>query len=209
MLQRNHPVRRRKAALEALLGQHDRRTVVLVQAPQLRQQLLGGNRVQLRGGLVQQQQAGPCRKRRSKRDALKLTAGQGPDGALEQIGDAECERRFLDRARERRAAHAAALERQLDLRAHAVHHGLRLRVLEHEGDRVGELPGPLVARVAPPHAHVTCKRPAEEVGRETAGGPQQRRLAAARAARKHDHLPLAEGEGHVVAAPARCALGYV
>ena len=114
-------------------AEHDRRTVVLVQAPQLPQQLLGGNRVQLRCGLVQQQQPGPRGKRGGERHALQLTTGQGPDRALEQVGDAECQRRFLDRARERRTAHAAALERQLDLRTHAVHDGLCLRVLEARG----------------------------------------------------------------------------
>src|SRR3712207_8430990 len=52
----DHTVGVREAALEAVLGQEDRRPPLLVQTPQEPDELVARDRVELRGRLVEQQQ---------------------------------------------------------------------------------------------------------------------------------------------------------
>ena len=147
MLERDHAVGGRQAALEAVLGEHDRRLPLLVEPAQQPDQLVAGDRVQLRGRLVEQHQPRAARERRAERDALLLAAGELVGRAVEQRVDAERERHLLDPARDRRGAVAAALERERELGAHRAHHELRLGVLEERAGERARVGGPVLARV--------------------------------------------------------------
>ena len=188
VLERDHAVDRRQAALEAVLGEHDRRLPLLVEPAQQPDQLVAGNGVQLRGRLVEQHQPRPAGERRAERDALLLAAGELVRRAIQQRVDAERERDLLDAARDRGGAVAAALERERELGAHRAHHQLRLGVLEeHAGERA-EARRPVLAGVEAGERDATGEMPAVEVRHEAAGGPQQRRLAVAGEAREQAEL---------------------
>ena len=101
---RDRAVGEAQAPLESVLGDHDRRVKVLVEAPQQRDQLVAGDRVELRRRLVEQDQLRPARERRAERDALELATGQLGGRTVEQVRDPERERRLLDPARDRRRA---------------------------------------------------------------------------------------------------------
>ena len=75
---------------------------VLVQPAQQADQLVAGDRVELRGRLVEHDQLRPPGERRAERDALQLAAGQLGGRAVEQMRDPERERRLLDAARDAR-----------------------------------------------------------------------------------------------------------
>jgi len=74
VVERDHAVRGSQAALEAMFGEQDRRPPLLVEAPQEREQLIARDRVQLRGRLVEHEQARASGQRRAERDALELAA---------------------------------------------------------------------------------------------------------------------------------------
>ena len=95
---------RAEAALEAVLGEHDRRLPLLVEPAQQPDQLVAGDRVELRGRLVEQHDPRAPGERRAERDALLLAAGELVRGAVEQRVDAERQRDLLDPARDRRRA---------------------------------------------------------------------------------------------------------
>ena len=101
-LHREHAVGRREAALEPVLGQQHRRPPLLVQPAQQPDELVARDRVELRGGLVQHEQRRLAGDRRRQRDPLQLAARERVGAAVEQVRDAELERRLLDRARDRR-----------------------------------------------------------------------------------------------------------
>ena len=61
-----------EAALEPVLGQDDRGPPLLVDAPEHAEQLVAGDRVELGGRLVEQEQLRPPRQRGAERDALQL-----------------------------------------------------------------------------------------------------------------------------------------
>ena len=145
--QRDHAVGGGQAALEPVLGEHDRGPPLLVDAAQDAEQLVAGDGVELGGRLVEQQQPRPPGQRRAERDALELAAGQLVRRAVEQPGDAERERGLLHPARDRRRAPAAVLERERELGAHRAHHDLRLGVLEQRAGDRGQLGRAVLARV--------------------------------------------------------------
>ena len=70
--QRDHAVGRGQAALEAVLGQDDRRAPFLVEPPQQPDELVAGDRVELGGRLVEQHQ--PRAARRAPRPARRAAA---------------------------------------------------------------------------------------------------------------------------------------
>ena len=187
-VERDHAVGGGEAALEAVLGEHDRGAPFLVDAPQDAEQLVAGHRVELGGRLVEQQQPRAGGQRRAERDALELAAGQLVRRAVEQPGDAERERGLLDPARDRRGAPAAVLERERQLRADSAHHDLRLGVLEQRAGDRGQLGRAVVARVQPAGEQPARELAAVEVRDEPGRGAQQRRLARPRPAREDDEL---------------------
>ena len=90
-----------------------------------------------------------------------------------------------------RAAHAAALERQLDLRAHAVHHDLRLRVLEARGRPTSaSRAGPVRRACRGPQ---TRTRPASSPPKKCGTRPQ--------AARSSVDLPLPDTPASTTSSP--------
>ncbi len=73
-LHRNHAVGDRQAALEAVLGQQDRHLPLLVQTAEQADQLVAGDGVELRGGLVEEDHGRASGKRGGESHALLLTA---------------------------------------------------------------------------------------------------------------------------------------
>ncbi len=124
-----------QAALEPVLGEHDGRAPLLVEAPQEPDELVAGHGVELGGRLVEQEQARAARERRPERDALQLAAGELVGPAVQERLDAERERDLLDAARDRRRTVAAVLETERELVAHRPEHGLGLGVLEEGAGR--------------------------------------------------------------------------
>ncbi len=111
---------------------------LLVEAAQQPDQLVAGDRVELRGGLVEQQHAAAGRRaRRRARRAASRRRRASCGRAVEQVVDAERERHLLDPARDRGRRVPAALQRERELGAHGAHHQLGLGVLE---ERAGERP---------------------------------------------------------------------
>ncbi len=191
-----------QAALEPVLGEHDRRPPLLVEPPQQPDQLVAGDRVELRRRLVEQHEPRPAGERGAERDALQLAAGELVRRAVEQRRDAERERDLLHPARDRRRRRAAVLEREGELGAHGPEHDLGLGVLEQRpGDRA-EVAGPVLARVEAADHDAPGERAAVEVRDEAGGGAQQRRLAARREARDDDELAGRDAQRDVAQAGA-------
>ena len=99
---RDHPVGGGQAALETVLGEQHRHPPLLVEPAQQPDQLVAGDRVELRGRLVEQDQRRPGDQGRGQGDPLQLPAREGVDGPLEQVRDRQREGDLLDRARARR-----------------------------------------------------------------------------------------------------------
>ena len=141
--------------------------------------------------------------RRRERHALQLAAGERVGAALEQVGDAERQRRLLHRARQRRRRLAAVLERQLELGPHAAHHHLRLGLLEHRAAHGGQLARAVLAHVEPADLELAARLAAVEVRDEPAERAQQRRLARAGQAGQHGERAGLDLERDVVERAAR------
>ena len=167
-----------------MLDEHDRRPPLLVEPAQQPDELVAGDRVELRGRLVEQHEPRPPGERRAERDALQLAAGQLVRRAVEQLLDAERERRLLHPARDRARPCAAVLEPEGELGAHRPEHDLRLGVLEQRPGHRGELRRAVLARVEPAGDDAARELAAVEVRHEPAGGAQERRLAATPTARR-------------------------
>ena len=166
-----------EAALEPVLGEHDRRPPLLVQPPQQPHELVARDGIQLRGRLVEQHDARLARERCAERHALQLTAGQLGRRPVQQRLDAERQRDLLHPARHRAGRPAAVLERERQFGAHGRHHGLRLGVLEERAGDCGEIARAVLTRVQPADDRAAGKRAAVEVRDEARGRAQDRRLA--------------------------------
>ncbi len=123
-----------QAALHAVLGQHDRGAGVLAQAPDRRQQLLGAHRVQLRRGLVEQQQMRLHGDDGGESDLLQLAAGERLERGAAQVREAEAHERLFHEAGDGAALDPLVLEAEGDLALDGGHHGLVLGILEHQTD---------------------------------------------------------------------------
>ena len=207
-LEREHAVGGAEAALEAVLDEHDRRPPLLVEAPQQPDELVAGDRVELRGRLVEQHEPRPAGERRAERDALQLAAGQLVRRAVEQVADAERERRLLDPARDRRprrgrGSRAAARARRAPSTARPASRGP-----ETACPPTAEIAAGPCARVSrPPVTTRPRELAAVEVRHEPAGGAQERRLARRRQPGGDDELARARCRPTRRAAPARAACG--
>ena len=143
----------RQAALEPVLGEHDRRPPLLVEPPQHAEQLVAGDGVELRGRLVEQQQraGGRRARRRARRAAARRRTARASErsssGAIPSASAASSTPRATAAA-----PPAAVLERERELGAHGAHHDLRLGVLEQRAGDRGELGRPVLARVEPADA---------------------------------------------------------
>jgi hypothetical protein len=184
----DRPVGEAQAALEPVLGDHDRRVEVLVEPAKQRDQLVAGDRVELRGRLVEQDQLRPAGERRAEGHALELATGELGGRAVEQLRDPERERRLLDGPRHRRRRLPLVLERERELGANRAHHDLRLGVLEQRADGDRERSRRVLARVHAGDRRAAGEHAAVEVRHEPVGGAQQRRLARARPAGEDHQL---------------------
>ena len=160
---REHAVGGRQAALEALLDQHNGGVTLLVEAAQLPDQLVARDRVQLRGGLVEQHQLRAGGERAGEGHPLQLPARELGGGTVEQVRDAEGERGFLHRARHGCGPQAAVLQCEGDLRAHRGHHDLRLRIREQRPGVGPDLGRCVLAGVEAGRQHGPPEGPAVEV----------------------------------------------
>ena len=188
--QRDHSIGRRQAALEAMLGQQDRGPPLLVEPAQEPDELVARHRVQLRGGLVERQEARARRQRGGQRDALQLAAGELVGGAVQQLGDPQGQRRLLHAPRHRSRPVAAVLQRQGDLRSHRPHEHLGLGLLQDGPAHAGQRGRTVLAGVHPTHLHAPRDVPSVEVRDQSAGGAHQRGLAGARQPAHHRELPV-------------------
>jgi hypothetical protein len=195
-------IRRGQAPLEAVLGQDDRRPPLLVQPPQEPDQLVAGDRIQLRGRLVQQHQPGSARQRRAQRDALQLATAQLARRPVEQVRDPERQRGLLHAPRHRRRPVPAVLQRERELRAHGRQHDLGLGVLEQRAGDARDGGRPVLAGVEPADPHHAAERASVEVRHQPGGRPQERGLATGRRPGQDHQLALADAQRHV--AQRRC-----
>ena len=188
VLHGHDPVGLGEQAPGAVLGEHHRHAAVAVDAHGQRQQLLGGDRVELARGLVQEQDRLPHRQHRGDRHPLLLAArkhrrrpSRDRRGAHRGEGLA-CPHRDLARRV------AEVLEPECGLAVGPLHHELGLGVLEDEPRMPGQLARPVIARVESGHDHPPAQLAAVEVRCEAERGPQERRLARAGAADEQHEL---------------------
>ena len=192
--ERDHAVSRTQAAFESMLGEQNRRPPLLVEPAQQTEQLVAGDRVELRGRLVEHEQTRAPGEGGAERDPLELAAGEIDGRALEQPLDAEHQSGLLDATRHRNGAVAAVLQRERQLRSHRAHHDLRLGVLEERPDHTGKRCRPMLAKVHAADLRPAFEAPAVKVRDQAAGQPEQRRLAAGRSAGQHDEFALRDLE---------------
>ena len=190
----DHAIRRAQAAFEAVLGEQDRRPPLLVEPAQQREQLVAGDRVELRGRLVEREQPRAPGECGAERDTLELAAREIDRRALEQRLDAERERDLLDPAGRRDGAVPAILERERQLRADRAHHDLGLGILEQRADLAGERRRAVLAQIHAADLGAAVEVPAVEVRHEAGRDAEQRRLARRGAAGEHDELALGDLE---------------
>ena len=181
-----------------MLGQHHRDAAVAVDAGDQRQQLLGRNRVELAGRLVEQQERLPHRQHRCDCDPLPLAAGQRAGVALGQMGGTGGHQRLLGAGGNRGRWMSDALQPERHLVAHPLGDQLRLGILEHQAGVAGQLARAVVARVQAVDRHAAGQLAAVEVRHEAERGPQQRRLAAARLADDQHQLAGLDVQGDAV-----------
>ena len=112
-------IRRGQAALQPVLGEHDRGPPLLVQPPQDAEQLVAGDGVELGGRLVEQQQPRTAGERGRQGDPLELAAGELVRGPVQQAAEPERQRGLLHPARHRGRGPPEVLEREGELGPHA------------------------------------------------------------------------------------------
>ena len=140
---------------------------------------------------------GPGDQSGGERDSLQLPSRERVDGSVEQVGDREGQGDLLDRSGARRGGRSAHLQRQADLGRDRGRDDLGLGVLGDVADHGGQPAGSGGERVDAGDLDGALDLTAVEVGHEPAGGAQQRRLAAGRAAGEQDELAGADLERDV------------
>ena len=157
-----------------MLDQQDGGVEVLVDATQQPHQLVPCHGIELRCRLVQHDQRGLPGEGSGERDALQLAPGELGGGPVEQMRDAQRERRLLHRPRHSGPPAPLILEREAEFGADGAHHDLRLRVLEEGPHDRGQLAGTVLAGVHPGDQHAAGELSSVEVRDEPAGGSEQR-----------------------------------
>ena len=151
--QRDDAVGGGQAALEPVLGEHDRRPPLLVEPPQQPDELVAGDGVELRGRLVEQHEPRPAGERRAERDALQLAAAtaRASGGRAARAMPSASAASSTPRATAAGAAPRFSSGKR-ELGAHRPQHDLRLGVLEQRAGDRGEVARPVLARVEPADA---------------------------------------------------------
>ena len=136
-----------EATFEPVLNQQYCRPPLFVEAAQRPDQFITGDRVELRGRLVEQHERGPRGQRGAERNALEFAAGKLVNRTIEQLGDRERQRYLLNAARDCSAREAAVLEWEGKLSADRLHHDLRLWVLQQRSRDLRQVARAVLARV--------------------------------------------------------------
>jgi hypothetical protein len=171
-----------------VLGEENGYPPLLVEAAQEPDQLVPCHRVQLRRGLIQEDEAGPGDEGGSEGNALELATRKGVDGAVEQVRNGEGEGDLLDRTGAGGRGVAAHLQRQLDLSRDGGRDDLGLGVLSDVADHSRELSRAGSYRVDAGHLDPPPELAAVEMRDEAAGGAEEGRLAGGGAAGEEGEL---------------------
>ena len=190
----HHPVGERDHPLQPVLGDQDGEADVVDQPGQGGQHLLGRGRVQRGGRFVENQQPGVHREHRPDRHPLLLPAGEGPEVAGAQLGDAEQVEGLLDPAAHRRGRQAQLLHPVGELLLHRVSDEAGGRVLPDVPDRVHPLAWRQVQDALAVEQQVTAQLAAGEPRHQAREHPEQRRLPGAGRPGDHHQLALIEVE---------------
>ena len=130
--------------------------------------VVGALRIELRRRLVEHERRRRRRERARDRAALALAAGQRRRVAVAQVRDAERVEHLLDAPAHRLGREAEVLEHERDVALDAVDDELRLGVLGHEPDDVGEL-----ARMVRARASVRRRRRRRRTCRRSRAAPDR------------------------------------
>ena len=172
-----HPVRERNDPLEPVLGEQHRDADVVHEAGQGGQDLLGRGRVQRRGGLVEDEQAGVHGEHRADRDPLLLPPGERAQVAVPQVGDPEQVEGLLDPAAHRVAGQPELLHAVGELLLDGVGDEAGGRVLPDVPHDVGALPWRMAYDARAVEQHVAVEVAAAEARHQPGDHPEQRGLA--------------------------------
>ena len=141
------------------------------------QHLLGGVRVELRGGLVQHQQARAQRQGRGDGHALALAAGKRLHTATAQRLKLQQGQRLGDPRFHFIPGQGQVLQRKSDLILHPIDHKLRLGILEDEADMAAHALRRDLHRIQAINLQAARELPAAEVRHQPIGAAQQGRFA--------------------------------
>ena len=171
-----HAVGQRQEAVEAVLGDERGEAPFAVQPRDGVERDGRAVRVQLRGWLVEQEQARAEGDGGGDGHALAFPAGERGEAAFAQVGDGERAQGAVHAGAHLRAGHGALLEREGHLVLHAVGDGLRLRILEGHARDVGERARGRARRVQPAHGHAAREASARELRHEPVEEAQEGRF---------------------------------
>ncbi len=194
-LHRDDPVGGGEAALETMFGEEDGHPPLLVETAQEPDQLVAGDGVQLRRRLVEEDQAGTGDQGGGEGHALELAAGEGVDGAVEEVWDRQGQGDLLDGAGAGGGVVSPHLQRQLDLGGDGGRDDLGLGILGDVADDRRQLSRPRLDRVEVGDGDGAFDLTAVEVRDEAAGGFEQGRLAGGGAAGEEDELAWCDLQG--------------
>ena len=159
--------------LQTVLGQHNRQLGAISEAHQRLEHILGRKRIELRGRLVKNQDAGPQRKGGCDGDALSLATRKGLQRAVAQRGQIEQAKHLLHARSHLFRWHSLVLQSEGYLILDPIHHELGFGVLEDKADEATEHLRPIGHRVVPSHRHTPAEGAAGEVGHQSVEASQQ------------------------------------
>ena len=187
-----------QAALEPVLGEHDRGPPLLVEAPQDAEQLVAGDRVELGGRLVEQQQRAGARRapRRARRAGARRRTARASSGRAGARSPSASAASSTPRATAAGAQPRFSSGNASSARTVPITTCVSGSWNSVPGDR-GQLGRAVLARVEPADQRAPGELAAVEVRHEPGRGAQQRRLARARAAGEHDELARLDAQRDV------------
>ena len=210
-VERDHAVGGAQAALEPVLGEQDRRPPLLVEPAQQREQLVAGDRVELRGRLVEHEQPRAPGERGAERDALAARRPRASTVARSSSASMpERERDLLDRRARRRPRCGRGSRAGTPARARTVPITICVSGSWNSVPTSrASAAGPCSRRSMPQISARPSKRPPWKCGTRPLRDAEQRRLARRRAAGEHDELALGdlERERRAARAPPRPGSG--
>ena len=194
----DHPVGVLRDPLEPVLGEEDGEPEVVHQPLERGEDLLGGERVERRGGLVEHEDPRVRGQHRADGDPLLLAAGEAGQRPVAQVGQAEQVEGLLDALAHHVGRQPERLHAVGELVLHGVGDEAGERVLPDVADDVGEVAGTVLAGVPAVDDDAAGEGAAGEVRHQPVDGAQQRGLAGPGAADHEDQLALGDGEVDVV-----------